>query len=570
MISHFSYIWFIFLQLVNYQSYHSAKLHHEYAVVIDCGSTGSRIFIYRWITIPSSIILSSTDHTRHLPKYELFGVKKKEPGVSYVAEKGSTVLYIYLKSLKELITKMLPSNIRENRVQFYLLATAGVRLLPKKLQETTIENIRSYFYLNANYQFLKEDVDVIDGKDEALYQWLALNYLVNRLKINNAIESLSMIDLGGGSVQTAYLPTNISNNNKFRLDRKNQLNLKTYNGFGIQKMYDNYQIFLHELMNKIVKKYLYKSIYNSVKSIIVRIDDIQLKINNSHHLILEDPCLNRGMSEDIKFLSDNKSYEQNGIGNFETCRKLVKTFLTNLNRISVAHNEFSKIELSLEKLLEKKLFLQLKLKGLRNNKCEMIDVSEPCEVEPFQQFNYQQQHIYGFAELYYSMNDRLSIGEEYSSIRFRKQSEKWCDRTWKELKILPFQTDQLKRQCFKSSYIHSLLHDLLNIPLNYHHLHSTQTIKDMEISWTLGALIARNNQTHSSKQHYTLVSMDRMYFNHLIMVVIFLLVVFLIIIFKGKRRTLCNNFLRHNQWYKLNNNSNNNGRYGTSVNRRQF
>lgn len=46
------------------------------------------------------------------------------------------------------------------------------------------------------------DVSMLDEKDEGVFAWYTINFLVNRL--HNVSESLATLDLGGGSTQITF------------------------------------------------------------------------------------------------------------------------------------------------------------------------------------------------------------------------------------------------------------------------------------------------------------------------------------------------------------------------------
>lgn len=48
-----------------------------------------------------------------------------------------------------------------------------------------------------------------------------------------------------------------------------------------------------------------------------------------------------------------------------------------------------------------------------------------------------------------------------------------------------------RQQCFKASWITTVLHEGLKFPKSYHSLRSVQYIQNKEVQWTLGALLHR-------------------------------------------------------------------------------
>ena len=178
---------------------------YTYAIVFDAGSTGSRVHIFRFERDTGKLV----DDT----------FEQLKPGLSSYADepnKGGASLQPLLEKAMETI----PEGQRaETPVE--VRATAGLRLLkPQTKADDLLESVRETL---KTYPFSFEserDVSIMGGEDEGAFQWLALNYLLNRLddgseKIskksgdrnssrNKAGVTVAAIDLGGGSVQLAH------------------------------------------------------------------------------------------------------------------------------------------------------------------------------------------------------------------------------------------------------------------------------------------------------------------------------------------------------------------------------
>ena len=119
----------------------------------------------------------------------------------------------HLKALLEHALEVVPKDEVESTPVF-LLATAGVRLLPKVQREELLKQICSY--TRATTSFLIPDCDlhiqVIPGETEGLYGWIAANYLLggfNRLDDHDhgkGHHTYGFLDMGGASAQIAFAP----------------------------------------------------------------------------------------------------------------------------------------------------------------------------------------------------------------------------------------------------------------------------------------------------------------------------------------------------------------------------
>jgi Golgi nucleoside diphosphatase len=60
----------------------------------------------------------------------------------------------------------------------------------------------------------QDDVGILDGKFEGIYSWLTLNYALGSYDKGSESKVVSL-DLGGGSTQVTFVPTDQVNLGKF-------------------------------------------------------------------------------------------------------------------------------------------------------------------------------------------------------------------------------------------------------------------------------------------------------------------------------------------------------------------
>lgn len=164
-----------------------------YAVVIDAGSTGSRVlaFSFHKAYLDGRLILDR----------ELFVENK--PGLSAFAQnpqQGAKSINTLLDRAKQEIPEKYWS-----KTPLVLKATAGLRLLPAKQAEGLLNSVRNLF---KKSQFLTnaDSVAIMDGVDEGIFSWFTVNFLLERLS-SNADRTVAALDLGGGSTQVTFEPT---------------------------------------------------------------------------------------------------------------------------------------------------------------------------------------------------------------------------------------------------------------------------------------------------------------------------------------------------------------------------
>jgi apyrase len=165
-----------------------------FAVVIDAGSTGSRVHVFRFG--------HAGGDSNGAPELEDDTFEAVKPGLSaYAGDPAAAAA-----SLKPLLQKALdtvPAHLHA-RTSLIVGATAGLRLLPGGQADAILDGVRAL--LKTDYPFSVDPaagVTILDGADEGAFAWLTLNYLLGHLGKDPA-STVAAIDLGGGSVQHAY------------------------------------------------------------------------------------------------------------------------------------------------------------------------------------------------------------------------------------------------------------------------------------------------------------------------------------------------------------------------------
>ncbi|KAI5285500.1 Golgi apyrase, partial [Ascosphaera aggregata] len=189
----------------------------KYAVVLDAGSSGTRAHIYRWLDHKFAQNNAGDAALRSLPAIHTKRkwTKKIRPGISSFAQNPDKVGSDHLQELLAHISNVVPSEAIHD-TPIFILATAGMRLLPYDDQKALLDNICSYVRSKSDLYLpdCSRSVQIIDGSTEGLYGWLATNYLLGSF---NAIEphrngsagghTYGFLDMGGASAQIAFEPT---------------------------------------------------------------------------------------------------------------------------------------------------------------------------------------------------------------------------------------------------------------------------------------------------------------------------------------------------------------------------
>lgn len=118
----------------------------------------------------------------------------------------------HLKPLLQHALHVVPKNAVAD-TPFFLLATAGMRLLPPLQQTTLLKHICTYARAETKFQIPDCDlnIQVLAGETEGLYGWIAVNYLLGGFDSEEHASGKShptygFLDMGGASAQIAFAP----------------------------------------------------------------------------------------------------------------------------------------------------------------------------------------------------------------------------------------------------------------------------------------------------------------------------------------------------------------------------
>lgn len=163
----------------------------HYAVVIDAGSTGSRVLAYEFHTgyVNGRLVLDR----------ELF--REIKPGLSSYAARPK-VGAERIGDLLDLARDFVPATARA-ATPVTLKATAGLRLLPADQADQLLVEVRNLLQTSGFRVPDDNAVEIMDGTDEGIFSWFTVNFLLGTLAGPNTVAAL---DLGGGSTQVTFVP----------------------------------------------------------------------------------------------------------------------------------------------------------------------------------------------------------------------------------------------------------------------------------------------------------------------------------------------------------------------------
>ncbi|XP_051524649.1 ectonucleoside triphosphate diphosphohydrolase 4-like isoform X1 [Myxocyprinus asiaticus] len=509
----------------------------NYGLVVDCGSSGSRVFVYTWPRHNGNLH-ELLDIKQMRDKHRKPVVMKIKPGISEYAstpDKASD----YISPLLSFAAQHIPKN-KHQETPLYILCTAGMRVLPESQQEALLEDLRTDIPVNFNFLFSDSHVEVISGKQEGVYAWIGINFVLGRFNHvedeNEAVvevqvpgsdqqvtlvrrRTAGVLDMGGVSTQIAYeVPKTVSFASPQQEEIAKNLLAEFNLGCDAHRTEHVYRVYVSTFLgfggNAARHRYEESLISNT---------QIQNKLLGQHQgesadSPVLDPCLPLTLQDEVG--PPDQKVHLRGTGDFERCRLLLQPFLNRTNDTNTSLN----------------------------------GVYQPPIDFPNSQF-------YGFSEFYYCTEDVLRMGGDYNSSKYAKAAQNYCATQWKTLKerfdrgLYASHADvhRLKYQCFKSAWMYEVLHSGFAFPPAYENLRTALLVYDKEVQWTLGAILYRTRflplrdiqqeilkGTHSH-WHHSFSFMN----NHYLFLACFLVVVLSILLYLLRLRRIHNRSTLH-------------------------
>jgi Golgi nucleoside diphosphatase len=387
-------------------------------MVVDAGSTGSRIYMYRISKNPSNPVYSDKSWSKHI-----------NPGLSTIKENE---VEEYLSNLMVDFTTM---RLEYSKIDFYFYATAGMRLLDKKMQDKVLVYVKRYF---TRFGFACMEVKIIDGVQEGIYSWITVNYLKGLL--NSDDRRLGILELGGASAQIAYeapksiLPLHENDMVKVSIpvfNRDYYVYSATFLGYGTKEAYNRY----------------------------LRL----MKLSKA------DPCLPHG-----RFRYSGSDLVS-GKGDFDACLKILVNLL---NKTAPCYDDPCYMN-----------GIHAPFKDLKE--IDFVGISEFFYVSDLIE------DLENSIDLIEKTQRSKTMAPEYQDyVKFGKMI---CKTSWEKLKSIYSKRDPtvLAEACFKVSWITSMLYEGLGLDKRGNSENGvddfavSNSIKDHELTWTLGVALSK-------------------------------------------------------------------------------
>ncbi|OAA46276.1 Nucleoside phosphatase GDA1/CD39 [Metarhizium rileyi] len=447
----------------------------QYGVILDAGSSGTRLYVYKWKHPISAINHASSSDLGSLPKLKLKRSQKIHPGIATFADDVASIGPKHLQSLISVALDEVPTE-NVSKTSIFLMATAGVRLLNKSQQVSLLEGICKYLQMNTDFHIpnCEERVQVISGETEGLYGWIATNYLLggfDRPKEHThgkGHHTYGFLDMGGASAQIAFAP-NTTETERHAKDLK-LVRMRRLDGSSAE-----YKVFTATWLGFGANKARSRYIESLVESYADSADDIP------------DPCMPKGLQSPTgENLSLGKPDGKTliGTGAFDECLK--KTY-------------------------------------------PLLRKDAPCEDHPcllngqhVPAIDFEVNHFVGVSEYWHSTHGVFGKAQQvYDLASYQQKVLAFCSREWAAIK-----SDIVKRKksteqkvqeageaCFKASWLINVLYEGIGIPrldleswprpsfngtydrpekdkqYSFSPFQPINTVNGVEVSWTLGKMV---------------------------------------------------------------------------------
>lgn len=378
--------------------------------------------------------VGATDNDLHkLPtiKTKKEWTKKVKPGISTFGSKPEAVGPQHLKELFEHAEKVIPEEDIEV-TPIFLLATAGVRLLPDRQRQELLSNVCTYTKKNTRF-LLPEcslQIQAISGETEGLYGWLAANYLLGGFNDpytrghGSGHHTYGFLDLGGASAQIAFAP-NETETEKHGNDL-HTLRLRTLDGVSKE-----YQVFVTTWLGYGVNEARTKYTTDLLSHV-----DVQPQAE------IPDPCLPAGMTKDVdKGVELPKHADRPphyiGTGKFSECLSATYPLL---------HKEAA----------------------CPDEPCLFNGVHVPA-------IDFDVNHFVGISEYWHTTHDIFEMGHKdraYDFETYQRRVSEFCSQDWSHIEAdvaekkygEKVDKDTAGALCFKASWLINMLHEGVGIP----------------------------------------------------------------------------------------------------------
>ncbi|GAA54247.1 apyrase, partial [Clonorchis sinensis] len=290
----------------------------QHAVVLDAGSTSTKLNLYEWIDNPF----------RTNAQVKQIADSRVKPGISSFIDKPFEAYKKLEEPLQTLIANL--SVEERKKTPVYLAATAGMRL---QLLEDPLGSLDLFDKLRRGLltsgllvEVPNERIRLLSGSEEGLFGWISVNNILQLITVDVQVSSdrtVGSLDLGGASTQIAFVPSPIPTTLE-----------KTADMFPLKLFGGQYDVYSHSFLcygkNEAERRVMGAAIGSSQATVIEHPCLLNGYVSGEMDAtkIFSGPCMsgsyaNKVFGKEYTKPPQLNKFQFRGTGNLATCKKLI-------------------------------------------------------------------------------------------------------------------------------------------------------------------------------------------------------------------------------------------------------
>lgn len=425
----------------------SSKPIVQYVLMVDAGSTGSRIHVYKF---------NNCGSTPELEHEEFKMTEKTVGGLSKYKddpEAGAKTLDVLMKVAMDTVPDKL-----KGCTPIAVKATAGLRMVGTEAADKILETVRNH--LETQYPFpvvSKEEngVAIMDGSDEGVYAWITTNYLLGKIGGPDKNPTAAIFDLGGGSTQIVFEPTFKGSADGGMPEKLAEGDHKYDLAFGGQ----SFELYQHSHLG-----YGLMSARDALHTVFI--DDL-LESKGAGREWLKEPLVNPCIASGFSKEAEIKLPENHVLGEMVT-----------VNMTGPTKSAPAQCRALAERILKKE------------SECALAPCSFNGVHQPSLDKTFSREDVFIFS-FFYDRTKPLGMPDSFTLREMHDLTNTVCggEETWDVFSTIPGALDELRDrpdQCLDLNFMMALLHTGYEMPID-REVKIAKKIKGNELGWCLGA-----------------------------------------------------------------------------------
>lgn len=418
----------------------------QYALMIDAGSTGSRIHVYRFNNCGPTPELEHEEFKMTEKKEGGSGLSSYKTDAEGAAKSLDVLMAVAMETVPDDLKSCSPVAVK---------ATAGLRLLGQEMSDNILKAVRRRLETQFPFPVVSEQnggVEIMDGKDEGVYAWITTNYLLGKIGGPDKSPTAAIFDLGGGSTQIVFEPT-FPSSSKGMPEKLGEGDFKYALKFGG----NDFELYQHSHLNYGLMS-ARSTIHNAVAQ--AKFDTVGNADPNWASKPISNPCIAPNMSRVVNVTLDSGETVTTTMvgpadgGSAAQCRGLA------------------------EKMLKK------------DAACSLAPCSFQGVHQPSLEKTFAREDVYIFS-YFYDRTRPLGMPSSFTIRELRDTTARVCEgrSAWGVFDSIQGAREELEDRpewCLDLSFMMALLHTGYEMPLD-REVRIEKKIKGNELGWCLGA-----------------------------------------------------------------------------------